>query len=65
MQRFLSSGMVHQGGSSVVERGPVAREIGGVIIDLLVYMTQIDGLSACFPTVTMRFYVPGYYHRRK
>jgi hypothetical protein len=45
MQRFSSSGMSHQGGSSVVECGPVASEIGGVM-ELCVHVTLNGGLSA-------------------
>ena len=42
MQRLSSSGIVHHGGRSVDECGPVAREIGGVV-GLLMYITQNGG----------------------
>ncbi len=53
-----SAGIVHQGGYSVAECGPVAREMGGVS-GLSVYITQNSGRSACLPMVTMTFWCPG------
>ena len=49
-------GIVHHGGRSVAECGPVAREIGGVG-GLLVYITQNFGRSACLPMVTVSFWL--------
>ena len=45
-------GIVHQGGRSVAECGPVAREMGG-LVGLSVYITQNSGRSACLPMVTV------------
>ena len=58
MQRLSSSGMVHHGGRRVAECGHVASKVGGVV-GLLVYMTQHDGLSACFPIVIVSFWCSG------
>ena len=58
MHRVSSSGMVHHGGRRVVECGPVASEIGGVV-GLLVYMTQNGGLSTCFSIVIVSFWRSG------
>ena len=58
MHRLSSSRMVHHGRRRVAECGHVASGIGGVV-GLLVYMTLIGGLSACFPMVILRFWCPG------
>ena len=52
------SGIVHQGGRSVEECGPVAKEIGGVG-GLSVYITQNSGRSAYLPMVTVTFWCFG------
>ena len=58
MHSLSFSGIVHQGGRSVAECGPVAKEIGGVG-GLPVYITQNPGRSAYLPTVTVAFWVSG------
>jgi len=58
MRRLSSSGMVHNGGCSVAECGPVASEMGGVV-GLLVYITKHGGPSASFPIVTASFSCSG------
>ena len=62
MRRLSSSEMVHHGERRVAKCGPVASEIGGVM-ELLVYMTQSGGLSACFPMGIVSFF-RGYPRRR-
>ena len=58
MHNLSFSGIVHQGGRSVAESGPVAREIGGVG-GLSVYITQNSGRSACLPMVAVSFWYSG------
>ena len=58
MHSLSFSGIVHHGGRSVAECGPVAREMGGVG-GLLVYITQNSGRSACLPMVTVSFWCSG------
>ncbi len=58
MQSLSFSGIVHHGGRSVAECGPVAREIGGVG-GLLVYITQNSGRLAYLPMVTVTFWYFG------
>jgi hypothetical protein len=48
MHSLTFSAIVHQGGRSVAECGPVVREMGGVG-GLSVYITQNSGRSACLP----------------
>ena len=55
MHRLSSSGMAHHGGRRVAGYWHVASKIGGVV-GLLVYMTQNDGLSACFLMVIVSFW---------
>jgi len=55
MHSLSFSGIVHQGGRSVAECWPVAREMGAVG-DLSVYITQKSGRSACLPMVTVTFW---------
>jgi hypothetical protein len=58
MNSFSFFGIVQQGGRSVAECGPVAREMGGVG-GLSVYITRNSGRSACLPTATVTFWCPG------
>ena len=58
MHSLSFSGIVHHGGRSVAERGPVDRELGGVD-GLLVYITQNSGRSAYLPMVTVTFWCSG------
>ena len=58
MQSLFFSGIVHQGGRSVAECGPVAREMWGVG-GLSVYITQNSGRSAYLPRVTVTFWFSG------
>ncbi len=58
MHSLSLSGIVHHGGRSVAERGPVDRELGGVD-GLLVYITQNSGRSAYLPMVTVTFWCSG------
>ena len=58
MHSLSFSGIVHHGGRSVAECGPVAREIGGVS-GFLVYITQNSGRSAYLPMVTVSFWCSG------
>ena len=51
-------GIVHHGGRSVTECGPVAMEMGDVG-GLLVYITQNSGRSANWPMVTVSFLCSG------
>ena len=50
--------MVRHGWRSVSAREPVESEIGGVM-GLLVFMTQLGGLSTCLPMVAVIFYDVG------
>ncbi len=59
MLRLSSSGMIHHEGRRVAECGHVASEIIGGVVELLVYMTQNGGLSACFPMVIVSFWCSG------
>ena len=54
MHSMSLSGIVHQGGRSVAECGPMAKEIGGVG-GLSMYITQNSGRSAYLPIVTVTF----------
>jgi hypothetical protein len=58
MQSLSFYGIVHHGGRSVAECGPVAREMGGVG-GLLVYITRNSGRSAYLPIVTVSFWCSG------
>jgi hypothetical protein len=58
MHRLPVLGMVHHGGRSVSECGPIESKIGGVI-GLFVSMTQKGCISACLPIVTMIFWSAG------
>ena len=58
MHSLSFSGIVHHGGRSVAECGPVARGMEGVG-GLLVYITQNSGRSACLPMVTVSFWCSG------
>ena len=50
--------IVHQGGRSVAECGPVAKVIGGVV-GLSMYITHNSGRSAYLPMVTVSFWCSG------
>jgi hypothetical protein len=58
MHSLPFSGMVHQGRRSVVESGHVANWMGGAG-DVLVYITQYGGRSACRPIVMVSFWCSG------
>ena len=58
MQSLSFSGIVHQGGRSVAECGPVAKKMEGVG-SLSVYITLNSDRSAYLPMVTVTFWCSG------
>jgi hypothetical protein len=60
MHSISFSGIVNQGGRSVAECGPAAREMRGVG-GLSVYNTHNTDRSACLPIVAVSICCPGTY----